>query len=180
MDNWLNWIGLAKRAGQLAPGHNQVQKAMNEGTAKLIVIALDAGESVYRKYHLWAQNLGMPLVQAGNMVDLGRSMGMGPHAVLAILDQNIANRLATQLGVSSGGIKFDRKRKRKSSGLRVSQRSEVRQSSPNRPSTPPARREHQESHEHGRTRSGADGQKHHGRKVASGAAYRPDARGKKD
>lgn len=177
MDNWLNWIGLAKRAGQLAPGHNQVQKAMNEGTAKLILIALDAGESVYRKYHLWAQNLGVPLVQAGSMIDIGRSMGMGPHAVLAILDKNIANRLATQLGVSSGGIKFDRKRK--SSSVRVSQRSEVRQSTSDRSSPSSSRREHQEPHEHGRTGSRANGQKHHGGKVATRTTNHSN-RGKKD
>ncbi len=165
MDNWLNWIGLAKRAGQLAPGHNQVQKAMNEGTAKLVLIALDSGESVYRKYHLWAQNLGIPMAQAGTMLDLGRAMGMGPHAVLAILDKNIANRLANQLGVSSGGIRFDRKGK--GSRVRVSKGSKTGQPASNRSAASFARREHQESYEHSGTRSGPNRQRYHGGKVAA-------------
>ncbi len=40
MDNWLNWIGLAKRAGKLAPGHNQVQIALTNNKAHLVIIAL--------------------------------------------------------------------------------------------------------------------------------------------
>ncbi len=165
MDNWLNWIGLAKRAGQLAPGHNQVQKAMQEGTAKFVLIAIDSGESVYRKYHLWAQNLQIPMAQAGSMLDLGRAMGMGPHAVLAILDKNIANRLATQLRVSSGGINFDRKRK--STRVRTRKRSKIGQSASNRSAASSARGKHQESHEHGRTGSSANGQRYHGGKVTA-------------
>ncbi len=167
MDNWLNWIGLAKRAGKLAPGHNQVQIALTNNKAHLVIIAQDAGESVYRKYHLWAQNLDVPLLQAGSMSDLGRAMGMGPHAVLAILDKQIASRLATQFGVPSGGMNFDRKRK--STGLRTSQGSETGQSATHRPAAPAARRKHQEPHEHRGTGSGANREEHHGGKTAAGA-----------
>ncbi|AUW93704.1 MAG: hypothetical protein C7B44_02850 [Sulfobacillus thermosulfidooxidans] len=166
MDNWLNWIGLAKRAGKLAPGHNQVQIALTNHDARLVVIAKDAGESVYRKYHLWAQNLDVPLLQAGSMSDLGRAMGMGPHAVLAILDQSIADRLAAQFGVPSGGMNFDRKRK--STGVRTSQGSETRQSPSDRPASPSPRRKYQKSHEHRGTRGGSDREKHHGRQVTAG------------
>ena len=167
MDNWLNWIGLAKRAGKLAPGHNQVQIALTNHDARLVIIAKDAGESVYRKYHLWAQNLDVPLLQAGSMSDLGRAMGMGPHAVLAILDQSIADRLAAQFGVPSGGMNFDRKRK--STGVRTSQGSETRQSASDRPASPSSRGKYQKPHEHRGTRSGPDSEKHHGRQTSTGA-----------
>jgi ribosomal protein L7Ae-like RNA K-turn-binding protein len=165
VDNWLNWIGLAKRAGKLAPGHNQVQIALTNNKAHLVIIAQDAGESVYRKYHLWAQNLDVPLLQAGSMSDLGRAMGMGPHAVLAILDKQIASRLATQFGVPSGGMNFDRKRK--SARIRISQGSEIGQPEVDRPASPASRGEHQESHEHSGTGRGANRAQHHGGKVAA-------------
>ncbi len=169
MDNWLNWIGLAKKAGKLAPGHNQVQIALRDNTARLIIIAEDSGESVYRKYHLWAQSMGVPLLKLGSASELGRAMGMGPHAVLAILDKNIAARLTVQFGDPSGGINFDRKRK--SAGIRTSQGSEAGQPEADRPASPPTRREHQESHEHRRAGGSADSAQHHGGKVASRGSH---------
>ncbi len=172
MNSWLNWIGIARRAGSLAPGNNQVEKALKAGDVALIVISTDAGPSVYRKYHLWAQDLGVPILRAGTKDELGGSIGMGPHAVLAILDTNIAQRLLAS-GELSGGIQ--RGRKGQSSGLRVGEGVKTRQSTTHRSITSAQSRKHQESHEHGGTGSGTDGAQHHGGKTAAGAKSRTRA-----
>lgn len=169
MNSWLNWMGIARRAGALAPGNNQVEKALKSGDVALLILSTDAGPSLYRKYHLWTQDLGVPILRAGTKQELGRSIGMGPHAVLAILDSNIAQRLLAS-GDLSGGIQ--RGRKGQSSGLRVGEGAQARQSTTDRSTTSAQGRKHQKSHEHGGTGSGANGAKHHGGKTAAGAKDR--------
>jgi len=77
LQDWLHWIGLARKAGKLAPGDRQVREAMRDESAKVVIIAEDAGQAVYRKYHLWAQDLGIPVIQQASKRDLGHAMGMG-------------------------------------------------------------------------------------------------------
>lgn len=166
MNSWLNWMGIARRAGALAPGNNQVEKALKAGDVALLILSTDAGPSLYRKYHLWTQDLGVPILRAGTKEELGRSIGMAPHAILAILDSNIAQRLLAS-GDLSGGIQ--RGRKGQSSGLRVGEGAKTRQSTTHRSTTSAQGRKHQESHEHGGTGSGTDSAKHHGGKAAAGA-----------
>lgn len=172
MNSWLNWIGIARRAGALAPGNNQVEMALKAGRVALLVLSTDAGPSVYRKYHLWAQDLNVPILRAGTKEELGRSIGMGPHAILAILDTNIAQRLMAS-GELSGGIQ--RGRKGQSSGLRVGEGVKTRQPTTNRSTTSAQSRKHQKSHEHGGAGSGTDGAQHYGGKTAAGAKDRTRA-----
>lgn len=163
---WFNLLGLSRRAGKLAPGENQVTLAIKRHQAVLVIIAEDAGAAVYRKYHLWTQDLGIPLVKLGTKVALGHAIGMGPHAVLAILDQEFGGRILEEMRKSSGGIILDRKRERQDSGIRTSQRAETRQSASDRPVASATRRKHQKPHEHGRAGGGPDSPQHHGGQVA--------------
>lgn len=166
--SWLNLLGLARRAGKLAPGENQVSLAMRREQAAMLIIAEDAGASVYRKYHLWAQDLEVPLVTIGTKASLGHAIGMGPHAVLAILDKDFGARILDEMRTSSGGIILDRKRERQDPGVRTGERAETRQSPANRPASPTQSRKHQKSHEHGRAGSGQNGAGHHGGKASPG------------
>lgn len=163
MTDWTNWIGLARRAGAMAPGHSQVEQALLGGTAKLIIIAEDAGPSVDRKYHLWAQDLGVPLVRAGTKETLGRAMGLGPHAVLAILDKNISQRMLASGEFPRGS---QHGRKGQSTGLRAGKGTQTRQSPTHRSASSAQSGKHQESHEHGGAGRGTNGKKHYGGEVA--------------
>ncbi len=167
MAPWLNLLGLARRAGKLAPGENQVTQAMKDETVRLLVLAEDAGPSLYRKYHLWAQDLGVPLVRIGTKIELGHAMGMGPHAVLAILDTNFAEKILLEMRKTSGGNILDRKRQGQSQGLRTGQGTQTGQSSPHRPAPSAQGGKHQKSHEHGGAGSGENGSRHHGGKAAA-------------
>lgn len=167
MAPWLNLLGLARRAGKLAPGENQVTQAMKDETVRLLVLAEDAGPSLYRKYHLWAQDLGVPLVRIGTKIELGHAMGMGPHAVLAILDTNFAEKILLEMRKTSGGNILDRKRQGQSQGLRTGQGTQTGQSSPHRPAPSAQGGKHQKSHEHSGAGSGQNGSRHHGGKAST-------------
>lgn len=172
MAPWLNLLGLARRAGKLAPGENQVTQAMKEETVRLLVLSKDAGPSLYRKYHLWAQDLGVPLVRIGTKIELGHAMGMGPHAVLAILDNNFAEKILLEMRKTSGGNILDRKRQGQSQGLRTGQGTQTGQSSPHRPAPSAQGGKHQKSYEYGGAGSGENGSRHHGGKATTRAQTR--------
>lgn len=172
-DRWLNLLGLARRAGKVAPGENQTSLAMKRQQVKLLIIAKDAGPSLYRKYHLWAQDLDIPLVRIESKAALGYAIGMGPHAVLAILDEEFGGRILEEMRKSSGGIILDRKREGQSKGLRTGQRAKTGQSQTDRPASPPQGGKYQKSYEHRGAGGGKDGAGHYGRQAAS----RTEARG---
>ncbi len=181
METWLNWLGLARKAGALAPGTHQAEMAIKDGRARVLIIAADAGAAVYRKYHLWAQNYAVPVVQAGTKSDLGRAIGMGPHAILAISDPKLAERVLAAVQPQQGGMEFGGKGKRQDPGVRVSQRAQARQQTADRPVASAESRKHQEPHEHGGARGRTDRSRHHAGQTAAGAETRgsdqqPDGR----
>lgn len=175
-DKWLNLLGLARRAGKVAPGENQTSLAMRRQTASLLILAQDAGPSLYRKYHLWVQDLNVPLVRMGTKSSLGRAIGMGPHAVLAILDKEFGERILKEMRTSAGGIFLGRKGQGQDQGIRTGQRAKIGQSSPHRSVASVKGGEHQKPYEHGRARSGEDGARHHGGKTSAGTQTGTEAR----
>jgi ribosomal protein L7Ae-like RNA K-turn-binding protein len=168
-EKWLNLLGLARRAGKVAPGENQTTLAMRRQTVSLLILAHDAGPSLYRKYHLWAHDLNVPLVRMGTKSLLGRAIGMGPHAVLAILDKEFGRRILEEMRKTSGGIFLDRKGKGQDQSVRTGQRIKAGQPPPDRSVASAKGGKHQKPHEYGRTGSGEDSARHHGGKTASGA-----------
>ncbi len=173
---WLNLLGLARRAGKLAPGENQSTLAMQKHRAALVIIATDAGGAVHRKYHLWAQDENIPLARIGTKVSLGHSIGMGPHAVLAILDEEFASHILEEMRKSSGGIIVGRKRERQDPGVRTGERAQARQSAPDRSASSAQSGKHQKSYEHGGTGSRQNGARHHGGQTSAGAQARSEER----
>lgn len=174
---YLNWIGLARRAGRLAPGDREVARALTHHRVRLLWLAEDSGMATRRKYGFWAANLGVPVVLRGTKAELGRAAGMRPLAVLAILDARIAERILQVVDVTVGGWEFGRKRQ--DSGLRAGEGVETRQPAADRPPAPAARREHQKSHEHRGAGGGSDRSGHHARQVAPRSQTRqsgPDQR----
>lgn len=166
-ERWTNLLGLAKKAGKVAPGENQASLAMKREEARLLVLAEDAGPSLYRKYHLWAQDLGVPVVRIGSKAELGHAIGMGPHAVLAILDEKFGARILEEMRKSSGGISFDRKRQGQSQSLRTGQGTQTGQSATHRSAAPTQGRKHQKPHEHRGAGGREDSARHHGGEAAA-------------
>lgn len=46
----LNLLGMAKRAGKLVSGEDLSLKEIRNGTAKLVIVAVDASENTRKKY----------------------------------------------------------------------------------------------------------------------------------
>jgi len=102
MDNTLNLLGIAKKAGMIAIGGNDVSIATRKGTAKLILSAADASERAVRRAHDGAKMCGATYVALPyNQAELGQMLGRGSPGTVAVLDAGLASAFLKGLATKS-------------------------------------------------------------------------------
>jgi ribosomal protein L7Ae-like RNA K-turn-binding protein len=82
-------LGLAKKAGKLASGTAQVEALIKKKKGYLLIIAQDA-PGLIKKFELWGQDEGIPVLILSDKEELGRVTGGTPRGVMLVLDQNLA------------------------------------------------------------------------------------------
>lgn len=102
MDNILNLIGIAKKAGKLEIGEEPVGAAARARHAKLLLLAADAAENTARRASHFGEAgnvrvLSLPYTKA----ELGTVVGRTSCAMLAVMDAGIASSIVTKLAAAS-------------------------------------------------------------------------------
>ena len=93
MDRNLQIIGLARKAGLLAVGADDVSKALRTGKAWLVISAGDASEAALRRACKGAEYSGVTYtVVPHSSFELGSITGRGSPGTAAILDAGLAAR----------------------------------------------------------------------------------------
>jgi len=93
LDNNLQILGLARKAGLLAVGAEDVSTAARNGKARLVISANDASENALRRARTAAESGGsMYSVIPYNSFELGSVTGRGSPGTVAILDAGLAAR----------------------------------------------------------------------------------------
>lgn len=91
MDKVLSLLGLAKKAGRLAPGEEAASAAARGHGARLMLLAEDAAEHTKRRMRSSAERGGCPLLTLpADKETLGRALGQGSCAALAVTDAGFA------------------------------------------------------------------------------------------
>jgi predicted RNA-binding protein YlxR (DUF448 family)/ribosomal protein L30E len=93
-------LGLARRAGQIVMGFDQVQAALTSGTATVLLAAADGAEDGRRKLRHLAPEL--PLIRAGGRDELGAALGRESLVHAAVLPGKLARRLLHDAGRLAG------------------------------------------------------------------------------
>ncbi|MDP7179678.1 MAG: 50S ribosomal protein L7Ae [Candidatus Woesearchaeota archaeon] len=107
IDNVLEAIELAKTTGKLRKGTNETTKALEKGTAKLVVTAKDISPpEIVMHIPLLAEEKEIPCVQIPNKEDLGAAAGIDVGtASVAIVQEGEAKDLIKKVKASLGGKK---------------------------------------------------------------------------
>lgn len=92
-------MGLARRAGAVAPGTDATRRAIREGEARLILIAGDASSTQVEKVRTTLHDKAIPQVILGDRNTLGAALGLGPLSAVAVTSASLAERLARELEV---------------------------------------------------------------------------------
>ncbi len=101
-DKILGLLGLAHRAGCVASGAMQTEKAVISGRCKLLLVAADAAPETQKRLNIMIAETGIPMFRILSKLQLGTAVGKSPKAALAINDIGFASSLRRM--VSSDGV----------------------------------------------------------------------------
>jgi len=90
-------LGLARRAGAVAPGTDATRRAIRRGEARLVLMAGDASGVQLDKIRKELSNRPIPQVTLGDRATLGAAVGKAPLAAVAVTDESLATRLLQDL-----------------------------------------------------------------------------------
>ena len=87
----LNYLGLARRGGNLAVGEEPVGIACRSNHARLLILAQDAADHSFRRARSFTQNGKPPLIRVPFDKDqLGDALGVNACAMVALTDVSLA------------------------------------------------------------------------------------------
>ena len=90
-------LGLARRAGAVAPGTAAVRRAIREGEAQLILMAKDASSVQLGKIQTTLHDRTIPQATLGDRDTLGAAVGLAPLSAVAVTSVSLAGRLLAEL-----------------------------------------------------------------------------------
>jgi ribosomal protein L7Ae-like RNA K-turn-binding protein len=114
LDEAANWVkfyqmlGLAMRARALVTGDEACLVAIRSGTAKLTILAGDAGPNTTKKYKDKCTFYHVPILQVGSKERLGAMIGKRERAVIVVTQDGFARRLQELAREINGGDGFDK------------------------------------------------------------------------
>jgi len=88
----LGMLGLAARAGKLSSGAFQVTKALEDGTARLVLLDETASQQTVETYTAACKSGNIPLV-ALELDELGQAIGKPGRIVAAVTDDNFSRKI---------------------------------------------------------------------------------------
>lgn len=83
-DKVLSLLSLATKAGKTAGGEAQVEKAVKEGKASLVIISSEASENTRKKFTNMCSYYQVPIRIYGTKEELGRFTGKEFRASVAV------------------------------------------------------------------------------------------------
>lgn len=95
-------LGLARRAGSVAPGTDAARRALREGEARLILVAGDASSVQLDKVKSLLKNRRVSWGTLGDRATLGAAVGRGPVSAVAVTADSFADQLKAKLGLGDG------------------------------------------------------------------------------
>ncbi|HII30281.1 50S ribosomal protein L7ae [Candidatus Woesearchaeota archaeon CG08_land_8_20_14_0_20_47_9] len=92
-------LEVANTTGKLKRGTNEVTKALERGTAKLVVIASDASpKEIVMHLPVLAKEKGIPVVEVPSKEELGAASGLNvPTASVAIIEEGEAKSALSKI-----------------------------------------------------------------------------------
>ncbi|AYE33068.1 ribosomal L7Ae/L30e/S12e/Gadd45 family protein [Clostridium septicum] len=95
MNKFFNFLGLAKRSGNLIEGYSKCNEQRNRIKIYLFIISKDASESTRKKFLNHCNINNILYIEDFSKEELGISIGREEVKILAISDENMAKKLNT-------------------------------------------------------------------------------------
>lgn len=96
-NNFLNLLGLAKRAGKVTAGEDLCKRAVQSGAARLVIIAADASDNTKKSIINSCKYYGVRYVITADKTEIGKFTGASSRAVASVNDDNFAKAILDRL-----------------------------------------------------------------------------------
>ncbi len=93
MNKFFNFLGLAKRSGNLIEGYSKCDEQRNRRSFYLVILSDDASNSTKKKFRNHCSEKKIPLIEDFSKEQLGNPIGREEIKVLAVTDKNMAEKL---------------------------------------------------------------------------------------
>ena len=91
-------MGIARRAGAVAPGTDAVRHAIRAGEAKVVLLAGDASPVQLDKIARTMNECSIPKARLVTRDMLGAAVGLAPLSAVAVTNASLAEQLVAELG----------------------------------------------------------------------------------
>ena len=95
MNKFFNFLGLAKRSGNLIEGYSKCDEQRNRTAIFLFIISNDASNSTKKKFINHCKVKNIRYIENFSKEELGISIGREEVKIIAIKDENMAEKLYT-------------------------------------------------------------------------------------
>ena len=95
MNKFFNFLGLAKRSGNLVEGYSKCDEERNRRPIYLFIISNDASNSTKKKFKNHCLSKNISFIEDFSKEEIGLAIGREEVKILAITDENMANKLYT-------------------------------------------------------------------------------------
>ena len=94
---YLNFLGLAFRAGKCVTGEENILKSLRSNKAKLLLIANDCGETTKKRLIDKCTTFEVPYMEVADRRALAQAIGKTERIAVAITDQGFATGIRKRL-----------------------------------------------------------------------------------
>lgn len=95
MDKFFNFLGLAKRSGNIVEGYSKCDDLRNNVDFYMFIISNDASDSTKKKFKKHCIAKDIMVIEDFTKEELGSAVGRPEVKIIAISDENIAEKLMT-------------------------------------------------------------------------------------
>ncbi len=89
----MSMLGLAAKGRNVVSGEFQTVGAVRDGTASLVIVALDASENTKKLFSDKCSFYHVPVYQYGSKEKLGRAIGKDYRSSVAVIDAGLAENI---------------------------------------------------------------------------------------
>ncbi len=94
----LSLLSLAQKAGKIASGEFQTEKAVKSGLARMVILSADASGNTKKKFHNMCDWYHVPVIELAGKETLGHCFGKTERSSAAVIDDGFAAAVQKAFG----------------------------------------------------------------------------------
>lgn len=92
-NDFLQFLGLIKKAGKLIEGYNKCEDAIKKDILHLIIISNDCSENTKNKFINYCNKFNINYIRKYSKEELGNILGRKEINILGVTDKNMSDKL---------------------------------------------------------------------------------------